>query len=422
MEEKNDIYYEVEDEIHCGVAKAIPLKKVFELMKSICKIEYYLDNKKYSGTGFFMELLDIRKNVLITNFHVIIERVINEKTEINLILENDEKRKIKLDQNERLIKCFNRPIDAVIIEILDLDKIKDNVLFLFYDLNIFNGYEQYKGEDIIILQHPFGKDIHCGIGKIVDYNNFEFLHSADTDYGSSGSPIILYKNFFVIGIHKGADKNSKYNIGTFIHIIIDKIKNKDCIQNNTPLNSQYEANINRNQINGDINKNQIINKNQHNIDKNQNKNHIININNQEQTQKGNNDSDKKNNDGLILVYKKQFGVFRLFGSPFVKNNKNNCKIIINGKETELCEYLEDNKSDKNFLEVKFIQTNKITDLSYMFFSSYLIEVKNILYLNNNCITKMNSMFQKCPCLTSLPEEFSDFDTSNVTNMNNMFGL
>ena len=197
MEEKNDIYYEVEDEIHCGIAKAIPLKKVFELMKSICKIEYYLDNKKYNGTGFFMELLDIRKNVLITNFHVITERVIYEKTEINLILENDEKRKIKLDQNERLIKCFNRPIDAVIIEILDLDKIKDNVLFLFYDLNIFNGYEQYKGEDIIILQHPFGKDIHCGIGKIVDYNNFEFLHSADTDYGSSGSPIILYKNFFL---------------------------------------------------------------------------------------------------------------------------------------------------------------------------------------------------------------------------------
>ena len=418
MEEKYDINYEVEDEINCGVAKAIPLKKVFELIKSICKVEYYLDNKKYNGTGFFMELLDLGKNVLITNYHIISERVINEKTEIKLILENDSVKMIKLDKNERLIKYFNKPIDATVIEILDSDKIKDEVLFLFNDLNIFNSYEKYKNEDIIVLQHPLGKDIHCGNGKIIDCNNFQFQHSADTDFGSSGSPIILYNNFFVVGIHKGADKKSRYNIGTFIHIIIDKIKNN----NDTPLNSQYEININGNQINNDINMNQIINKNQINNDKKQNNNQIININNQEQTQKGNNYNDKKNNDGLILFYKKDFGIFRLFGSPFIAHNKNNCKLIINGKDTELCEDMKDYRGNKNILEVKFIQTKKITDLSYMFSNSTLIEVKNILYLNNNCITKMNSMFQKCPYLTCLPEEFSDFDTSNVTNMDSMFVL
>ena len=89
MEEKNEIYYEVEDQRNCDVAKAIHLKKVFELMNSICKIEYYLDNLKYTGTGFFMELLDLDKKVLITNCHVINQRVIHEKTEISLILEND---------------------------------------------------------------------------------------------------------------------------------------------------------------------------------------------------------------------------------------------------------------------------------------------------------------------------------------------
>ena len=141
MQEKNEKHYDVEDEMYCGGAKAIPLKKVFELMKSICKIEYYLDNIKHNGTGFFMELLDLGKKVLITNFHVISERVINEQKEINLILESDKEKRIKLDKNKRLIKCFNKPIDAVIIEILDSDSLKDDVLFLFYDLNIFNGYE-----------------------------------------------------------------------------------------------------------------------------------------------------------------------------------------------------------------------------------------------------------------------------------------
>ena len=453
MEEKNKIHYDVEEEMYCGVARAIPLKKVFELMKSICKIEYYLNNKKYNGTGFFMELFDIGQNVLITNFHVISERVINEKTEINLILENDKEKKIKLDKNERLIKCFKMPIDAVIIEILDSDRIKDDVVFLFHDLNIFNGYEQYKGEDIIVLQHPLGKDIHCGIGKIIDFIDFEFHHSADTDFGSSGSPIILYKNFFVIGIHKGADRVLKYNIGTFFHIIIEQIKNIDVLQNNTPLNSKYETGINRNNIINDINKNIIndINKNNiindinrniiiNDINKNDiindiNKNNIINdingnhfnndinskqiinANNQEQSKKNSNDKDKTDNNELILIYKKDFGNFRLFGSTFIDHNKNNCKLIINGKETELCEYFRDNK---NTLEVKFIQTKKITDLSYMLFNSTIIEIKNILYLSSKYITNMQSMFKKCEYITSIPEEFSYFDTSNVTYMDNMF--
>ena len=30
---------------------------------------------------------------------------------------------------------------------------------------------------------------------------------------------------------------------------------------------------------------------------------------------------------------------RIFGENFVKNNKNNCKLIINGKEQEIAEYL-----------------------------------------------------------------------------------
>ena len=130
MKEKNDIYYEVEDEIHCGIAKAIPLKKVFELMKSICKIEYYLENIKHNGTVFFMELLYLGKKVLITNFHVTSERVINEQKKINLILESDKEKRIKLDKNKRLIKCFNKPIDAVIIEILDSDIIQDDIFIL----------------------------------------------------------------------------------------------------------------------------------------------------------------------------------------------------------------------------------------------------------------------------------------------------
>jgi hypothetical protein len=37
---------------------------------------------------------------------------------------------------------------------------------------------------------------------------------------------------------------------------------------------------------------------------------------------------------IYEVYKKEI---KLFGEDFVKNNKNNCKLIINGKEQELIE-------------------------------------------------------------------------------------
>ena len=208
----------------------------------------------------------------------------------------------------------------------------------------------------------------------------------------------MSKNYFVVGIHKGADKNSDYNIGTFIHVIVDKIKNSNDINNNTPIIPKYETDINTNKI--------------------------INVNNKEQNEKYNKDkninknkNNNKNNNEVILIYKKVFGNFILFGSPFIDRNKDKCKIIINGKETKLCEYFKDNKDT---LEVKFIQTKQLTELSYMFSGSFLIEVKNILYLSSKYITNMNAMFQRCQYLTNLPEEFSDFDTSNVTNMDSMF--
>ena len=47
------------------------------------------------------------------------------------------------------------------------------------------------------------------MGKIVNVNNFSFQHSVDTDFGSSGSPVLLSVNAYVIGIHKAGLRNKK---------------------------------------------------------------------------------------------------------------------------------------------------------------------------------------------------------------------
>ena len=52
-------------------------------------------------------------------------------------------------------------------------------------------------------------DIEVASGIVIEIcNDFEFKHTIDTEYGSSGSPIIIPGFLKVIGIHNGV-KNMK---------------------------------------------------------------------------------------------------------------------------------------------------------------------------------------------------------------------
>ena len=58
---------------------------------------------------------------------------------------------------------------------------------------------------------------------------------------------------------------------------------------------------------------------------------------------------------------------KLFGERFVRNNKNNCKIVINGKEKELVSFYDIERLEENeILEIKLKGINNIKDMSYMF--------------------------------------------------------
>ena len=59
---------------------------------------------------------------------------------------------------------------------------------------------------------------------------------------------------------------------------------------------------------------------------------------------------------------------KLFGERFVKNNKNKCKMIINGKKEEICSYLPNYHEylNKGKLEIKLIDIKNISDISYIF--------------------------------------------------------
>ena len=94
------------------------------------------------------------------------------------------------------------------------------------------------------------------------------------------------------------------------------------------------------------------------------------------------------------------GLTKIFGADFVKENKNECKIIYNTKEYELKEYIED--IDKNYehnksIKIILIINVNITKLNRMLYDcKYLISIRFISKLENNNIN----------------ESFSDYNSNN----------
>ena len=128
----------------------------------------------------------------------------------------------------------------------------------------------------------------------------------------------------------------------------------------------------------------------------------------------------KENIITIRYITKEKGKIRIFGDNFVKNNKNNCKIIYINKERELEQFIK----FKNFInigvqEIQLKVYNDLTDMSYMFSDcDCLLSLPDISKLNTKNVIDMNHMFYFCESLESL--DISKWDTKNVTNMSYMF--
>jgi len=114
---------------------------------------------------------------------------------------------------------------------------------------------------------------------------------------------------------------------------------------------------------------------------------------------------------------------RIFGKNFVSNNMQKCKILYNGNEYDLKEYLEDidNKyNNKDSVLIKLKGINNITDMSYMFYGcNSLSLISDVSIWNTSNVTNMGYIFDGCSSLSSLPD-ISKWNTNNVINMKYMF--
>ena len=186
--------------------------------------------------------------------------------------------------------------------------------------------------------------------------------------------------------------------------------NKNIINNFNKEKINYEILYNINNIkNNDIIKdiNNIIND-----DYLQTKfNSLINIYNK---------MNRYNRISLIYNINKEDKVIKIFGEEFVKNNINNCKMIVNNKEYKISEKFKIQNYNKDKVIIKLKGINKITNTSYMFYDcTKLYSLPDISKWNTSNVKDMSGIFSNCSSLSSLPD-ISKWNTSRVNNMSHMF--
>ena len=117
---------------------------------------------------------------------------------------------------------------------------------------------------------------------------------------------------------------------------------------------------------------------------------------------------KMNIDEINIIYKVEDIEVKLFGDTFVKNNKNNCKLIVDGKEQELKTYYTFGffSTKKDTLEIKLKGITNITNISLMFNGcSSLLSLPDISKWNTSNVTNMSGMFNGCKDSLNIPEKF-----------------
>ena len=89
------------------------------------------------------------------------------------------------------------------------------------------GYEQYINSDVFALGFPLedSNNVVYGNGKINAMKTyFELEHNIATNIGLSGSPVVSFTSFNIIGIHKCGEIAEYLNDGIFIVFVVEDLK------------------------------------------------------------------------------------------------------------------------------------------------------------------------------------------------------
>ena len=382
-----------------GEKNIIPLNKVLRYNSKVdatCKI--LQDN--IIGSGFFCKLKIKNKEMkfLFTNNHIINEKKLVNNSIITISHNNIIK---KIEINANRFKCTNPELDYTCIEILDDDNI-ENYFEIDEKININNPEDEYKNDNLVIIQYPKGNEVSFAEGKINNIkDSIQVFHSASTEFGSSGSPLILSDSLHIIGIHCGMLKKNNLNRGIYFKSIIDDIEKQI-------LNFKRKK-IFLNEINGIYNIREIDLYKEIKI-----LNYFIHSKGKDK--RFENKNDFKNGIDLYIDNKK---IDFNFNYVFNKIGKYNIKISF--KKDKIIKNIRWMfKHCKQLISLDFskFNSNNLNDINSLFYECTSLSSIQFLNFNTIKIEEMNNLFYNCSSLITL--DLSCFNTINVIDMSFMF--
>ena len=387
-----------------GAIDAISLEKtekIVEQMKTcICMV--YGDS---NGTGFFCKIEYNNKKipVLITNYHIISDEFIKNKKQLKISINNEQIFDIiSINDNSKIYSSIRNEYDIMIIK---LDEEKNIYHYLELDEHLFDKdqFDIYEDKSIYILHYPMGEKIHVSFGYGIQRDNEYYInHLCNTEYCSSGSPILNLKTNKVIGIHKGAIMNknnvTKTNIGIWLKDPLNELK---IIKKDKEIKP-----IRKNEIKKEkeiFDKNEILNQIRSNEIK-----ITVKINKKEINK------DIYFLDNTNGIYNK----IKHYHDNLKELNESNTELYINDKIYKYKKYFNPDKEGIYLIKLKF--NISIKDCSFMFYNcNNIININLSSFQDTKNVNNMSWMFGRCKSLESLPD-ISKWNTSNVNDMSYMF--
>ena len=417
---------------------------IIESQKAVCKI--FIKDTNEIATGFFADIYPSFK-CLLTNYKIIPPNIIESNTIIEILNDSGVKEELKLNKNERYIKCFEN-YDITIIQIKKSDKINNYFSSLQFDLNYRNIPDRIEQDIqyIFSLYYPISENISLLTGEIKKISNYEFIHTISTCYESLGCPIISTSNNTVIGINKQG-KNVTENYGTFLGVIFEEIdedikqglldiKPDINLYNNNffpkKINNQYiitaEIDIDEKNINKDI---LIINSYEEFLRKTGNKRYDLYLRNEKQIKKCKikiNDVDKE---FFSYTYNfKEAGKYTI--NYKFDDNINNLTCLFNGCSLlKSIDFSNFNSDNVKYMGMMFYECSSLTNINFFNFSTENVTEMKFMFalcnslvnldvsnFNTGNVTEMQGMFSFCTSIRNL--DLSNFNTENVTDLERMF--
>ena len=107
----------------------------------------------------------------------------------------------------------------------DIDKLQHNIQPLVLEPNP----ELRKDDSIFIFQHPKGRPKEWSTEKILNVEKPFVFYKADTETGSSGSPVLTTAGLKLIAIHHKGSEEGGYNKGTLSSEVLMHLEKGTCM-------------------------------------------------------------------------------------------------------------------------------------------------------------------------------------------------